>query len=178
VELVVYDPATGKPWPAQAGDLALTPNGLRLGEVTVVRPDPSPPLQPALATFGPLALIEATSPATTVAPGGQIPVELLWQAGEAPGEPLVVVVQLVDAAGHVADGLEAQPLEGRYPTQNWTAGELVRDRHTLSLPADLAPGAYRLIVGVYRAADRTRLETKTGLFGKSDHWVVKTVEVK
>ena len=97
VELVVYDPATGQPWPAQAGDLALTPNGLRLGEVTVVRPDPSPPMQPALATFGPLALIEATSPATTVAPGGQVPVELLWQAAEAPGEPLVVVVQLQDA---------------------------------------------------------------------------------
>ena len=59
VELVVYDPATGQPWPAQAGALALTPNGLRLAEVTVVRPDPSPPVQPALATFGPLALIEA-----------------------------------------------------------------------------------------------------------------------
>ena len=123
----------------------------------MVRPDPSPPMQPALATFGPLALIEATSPATTVAPGGQVPVELLWQAAEAPGEPLVVVTQLQDAAGHVVAGLEAQPLDGRYPTQNWAAGELVRDRHTLTLPADLAPGAYRLIVGVYRAADRARL---------------------
>ena len=178
VELVVYDPATGQPWPAQAGDLALTPNGLRLGEVTVVRPDPSPPMQPALATFGPLALIEATSPATTVAPGGQVPVELLWQAAEAPGEPFVVVVQLQDAAGRVVAGLEAQPLDGRYPTQSWAAGELVRDRHTLTLPADLAPGAYRLIVGVYRAADRARLETKAGLLGKSDHWVVTTVDVK
>ena len=178
MELVVYDPATGKPWPAQAGDLALTPNGLRLGEVTVVRPEPSPPMQPALATFGPLALIEAKSPATTVAPGGQIPVELLWQAADAPGEPLVVVTQLQDAAGRVAAGLEAQPLDGRYPTQNWAAGELVRDRHTLSLPADLPPGAYRLIVGLYRAADRTRLERRTGLLGKSDHWVVTTVDVK
>ena len=105
VELVVYDPATGKPWPGQAGDLALTPNGLRLGEVTVVRPDPSPPMQPARATFGPLALIEATSPATTVAPGGQVPVDLLWQAADAPGEPFVVVVQLQDAAGRVVAGL-------------------------------------------------------------------------
>ena len=81
-------------------------------------------------------------------------------------------------AGRVVAGLEAQPLDGRYPTQNWAAGELVRDRHTLTLPADLAPGAYRLIVGVYRAADRARLETKVGLFGKSDHWVVTTVDVK
>ena len=55
--------------------------------------------------------------------------------------------KLQDAAGHVVAGLEAQPLDGRYPTQNWAAGELVRDRHTLTLPADLAPGAYRLIVG-------------------------------
>ena len=178
IELVVYDPVTGKPWPVQAGDLTLTPNGLRLGEVTVVRPEPSPPMQPALTTFGPLALIEAKSPATTVAPGGQIPVELLWQAADAPGEPLVVVTQLQDAAGRVAAGLEAQPLDGRYPTQNWAAGEFVRDRHTLSLPADLPPGAYRLIVGLYRAADRTRLETRTGLLGKSDHWVVTTVDVK
>ena len=107
-----------------------------------------------------------------------MPVDLLWQAAEAPGEPLVVVVQLLDAAGHVVAGLEAQPLDGRYPTQAWAAGELVRDRHTLSLPADLAPGAYRLIVGMYRAADRARLETRAGLLGKSDHWVVETLEVK
>ena len=178
IELVVYDPVTGKPWPAQAGDLALTPNGLRLGEVTVVRPDPSPPMQPALATFGPLALIEATSPVTEIAPGGQVPLEVLWQAAEAPGEPFVVVTQLLDNAGHVVAGLEAQPLDGRYPTQSWAAGELVRDRHTLTLPADLAPGAYRLIVGVYPTADRARLETRTGLFGRSDHWFVTTVDVK
>jgi len=177
VELVVYDPATGKPWPAQAGDLALTPNGLRLGEVTVERPQPSPSLRPALATFGPLALIEAASPATTITPGGQAPVDLLWQAVEAPAEPLVIVVQLQDAGGRVVAGLEAQPLAGRYPTQNWAAGELVRDRHTLSLPADLVPGAYRLIVGAYRAGDRVRLETRDGLFGKSNYWVMKTVTV-
>jgi uncharacterized membrane protein len=194
VELVVYDPAAGTPWPAQSDRLATTPNGLRLGEVTVERPSPKArsdafrrrgagatevaTTNKALARFGRLALIEATSPATTVAPGGQIPVELLWQATEAPGEPLVVVTQLLDAAGNVAAGLEAQPLDGRYPMQNWAAGELVRDRHTLALPADLKPGAYRLIVGVYRAADRGRLETRVGLFGTSDHWQVTTVQVK
>ena len=178
VELVVYDPVTGQPWPSQAGDLALSPNGLRLGEVTVIRSEPSPPTQSALATFGPLALIEATSPATTVAPGGQIPVELQWQVMDTPGEALVVVMQLQDATGRVVAGLEEEPLAGRYPTQDWAAGEIVRDRHTLSLPADLAPDAYRLIVGVYRAADRARLQTRAGLFGRSDHWVVTTVEVK
>ena len=107
-----------------------------------------------------------------------MPVDLLWQAAEAPVEPFVVVVQLQDAAGRVVAGLEAQPLDGRYPTQSWAAGELVRDRHTLSLPSDLAPGAYRLIVGVYRAGDRARLKTRAGLLGKINQWTVKTVEVQ
>ena len=177
VELVVYDPATGNPWPAQTGTLASTQNGLRLGEITVVRPASPPPMRPAAARFGPLALIEASSPATTIAPGGQIPVDLLWQAATAPAEPLVVVVQLQDAAGAVVAGLEAQPLDGRYPTQEWIAGELVRDRHTLAVPADLAPGQYRLIIGIYRAADRGRLEGKAGIFGRSRHWVIGTVRV-
>ena len=178
MELVVYDPATGQPWPAQAGDLALTPNGLRLGEVTVVRPDPSPPMQPALATFGPLALIEATSPATTVAPGGQVPVELLWQAAEAPGEPFVVVVQLQDAAG-----------QRRRRAGGAAAGRPLSDaglgcRRARARPAHPhaagRPGAGRVPAdrGPVSRGGPGRLETKTGLFGKSDHWVVTTVEVK
>ncbi len=179
IELVVYDPATGQPWPAQAvpGGLAASPNGVYLGEVIITRAAEAATTNTALARFGPLALIEASTPATTVAAGGEIPLILLWQAADAPGEPLVVVVQLQDAPGAVAAGLEAEPAGGRYPTQAWAAGELVGDRHTLSLPPDLEPGTYQLIVGVYRAADRVRLETRVGLFGTRDHWTVKKVEI-
>ena len=178
IELVVYDPYTGRPWPAHGAIFTLTPNGVRLGEVTVTRPVPAPTSQPVLARFGPLALLEASSPATTIAAGGQVPVALLWQAADAPGEPLVVVVQLQDVAGAVVAGLEEEPTGGRYPTQAWTAGELVRDQHTLAVPAPLAAGQYRLIIGVYRAGDRTRLMTPRGPFGTRDHWAVKVVEVE
>ena len=177
IELVVYDPLTGQPWPAQGAVFALTSNGVRLGEVLVTRPTRAPTSQPALARFGPVALLEANSPATTITAGGQIPVALLWQAAAAPGEPLVVVVQMQDAAGAVVAGLEEEPAGGRYPTQAWTAGELVRDRHTLAVPATLASGQYRLIIGVYRAGDRLRLTTRRGPFGTRDYWAIKVVEV-
>ncbi len=178
VELVVYDPATGQPLPATGGELPATANGVRLGSVTVARPQTTPPLRPALGRFGPLALIEASSPATAVAPGGQIPVELLWQAVATPQEPLVVVIQLTSADGRVAAGLEAQPVAGRYPTQAWLSGDLVRDQHTLSLPADLPPGQYRLIIGVYRAADQARFTARSGLFGRADHIVIKQISIR
>ena len=75
-------------------------------------------------------------------------------------------------------GLEEQPLQGRYPTQKWAAGELVRDRHTLAVPGNLAPGIYRLIVGVYRAGDRARLLTRDGLFSRSDYYPIKRIAVQ
>ena len=143
VELVVYDPATGQPWPAQAGDLALTPNGLRLGEVTVLRTDPSPTMQPTLATFGPLALIEATSPVTEIAPGGQVPVDLLWQAAEAPVEPLVVVVQLQEPPVASSPG--------------WR-----RSRSTAAIPRRTGPPANSCVTGTPSRCRPTWRRTRTG----------------
>ncbi|MEI2692876.1 MAG: hypothetical protein V9H69_25420 [Anaerolineae bacterium] len=141
--LVVYDPQTGRPLAAAA------PSGMSggpavLGQVEVIRPAQPPAARPALADFGPLHLVEAASPAALVSPGDAIPVELLWQAApDFVPEPLVVVVQLLDSAGQVAASLEAEPLAGRHPTAQWQPGELVRDRHSLPLPADLAPGTYQ-----------------------------------
>jgi hypothetical protein len=180
VELVVYDPATGTPWEPVGQDVAQarTPGGLALGQITVQRPTSSGPILKSIGRFGALALVEAETPATTVAPGDEIPVELTWQAAQPPGEPLVVVLQLLAAEGQVATGLEAQPLGGRYPTQTWQQGEVVRDRHVLSLPADMAPGSYRLIAGVYRPGDGQRLRTRSGPCGTSDAVAIKPIQVR
>ncbi len=177
--LVVYDANTGQPLAGQPLDGAQAADpGVVLGRVTVERPEGAPAQKPAQAEFGPLALIEAHTPVTELSPGGRIPVDLLWQARSDPAETLVVVVQALDADGVVAANIEEQPLSGRYPTAGWQPGELVRDRHTLPLPADLAPGRYRLIVGVYRAADGRRLTTRTGLLTQSPSWIIKDFDVR
>jgi hypothetical protein len=174
--LVVYDPQTGQPLPVDGAEASQA----TLGAVQVARPAASSSL-PALADFGPLRLIEATTPAAAISPGDAIPVELLWQAApDFQAEPLVVVVQLLDQDGQVAASVEVEPLAGRYPTSQWRPGELVRDRHVLSLPDDLAPGYYSLIVGLYRAADGQRLITSGGLFGLAERnfWAVQEISVR
>jgi hypothetical protein len=125
--------------------------------------------------------VQASSPAALVSPGDSIPIDLLWQAApDFAAEPLAVVAQLLDADGQVAASLEAEPLAGRYPTARWQAGELVRDRHVLPTPADMAPGAYQLIVGLYRTADGQRLATGAGLWGLAtrDYAAVRPIEVR
>ncbi len=176
---VIYDPGEGKvvnpDGPPTMGD------HVPLGIITVTRPAETPAIQSAVADFGPLRLVEATSPVTAIPPGAGAPVELLWQA--APGfvpEPLVVVVQLLDQQGQVTASLEAEPLAGRYSAAQWQPGELVRDRHMLPVPDGVAPGRYQLIVGLYRAADGQRLTAISGLLGltQRDHFLVRELEVR
>jgi len=189
VQLIAYDPGTGQPPGAWEAATALTasaplaasttaPYGLILGRLNVERPEPLPGTQPARATFGPLALLSAATPATQVSPGDALPVELTWQALTPPGEAYVEVLQLLDGAGRVVAGLESQPVNGRYPTQAWAAGEIVRDRQTLTIPKDLPAGTYRLIAGLYRAKDGMRLKTRSGLWGQSDHYLVGQIKTK
>jgi hypothetical protein len=175
VELVIYDPATGAPYDFRAGrgSSGMPSAPLALGTVTVTKTVAS--ARPTLAAFGPLALLEASTPATVVSPGDAVPVDLLWQAREAPGEPLVVVVQALDEQGAVRAALEAQPAGGAYPTDRWETGEIVRDRHTLVLGEAVPAGTYRLIAGVYRAAGGTRL-AKEG--SRADHAVIGAFEVR
>jgi uncharacterized membrane protein len=179
--LVPYEAGSGRPLEvagtANAPRLAAA-QGVVLGSVTVERPRTPPPTRDAVARFGPLALITAESAATTLSPGDGLAVDLLWQAREAPGEPYVVVVQLLDPRGAVVAGVESQPVSGGYPTTRWTAAELVRDRHYLTLPPAIEDGEYSLILGLYRGSDSRRLTTRTGLFSHSDHWRIKDIAIR
>lgn len=161
--LVPYDPLTGQPLEVGAPAIGGT-GGWELARIEVVRPGATAP-RPALALFeDDIALVTAQSPATTISPGDAIPLEVTWQAQPAyRAEDMVVVVQLLDDQGEVAANYEAQPLGGRYGTGVWQPGELVRDRHFLTTPADLAPGRYRLVVGLYRANSGERLTVPCGL---------------
>jgi hypothetical protein len=177
--LVVYDPQTGEP--LEATGAAASGDGAVLGQVRVDRPAEAVPLRRALADFGPVRLVTADTPATTVSPGGAVPLDLLWQAGpDQRGESLVVVAQLLDDQGKVVAGLEEEPLNGRYGTARWQPGELVRDHHVLSVSVGTRPGRYDLIIGLYGLPGRERLKTPAGLLGlrPQDHFPLREIEVR
>ncbi len=84
-----------------------------------------------------------------------LPVEIVWQALAPPADPYVATLQLLAGDGALAAQNDAPP--GGRPTTQWVAGEYVTDTRTLALPEGLAPGAYRLIVGLYDARSLARL---------------------
>jgi hypothetical protein len=187
VVVVVYDPQTGRPLASSSGTGAEGASAL-LGWVTAdksskdnSRPSLALAARRALADFGPLRLLQASTPATMVSPGDAVPVSLTWQAASSfGGDALVVVVQLLDDHDRVMASLEEEPLAGRYPTARWQPGELVGDRHDLTVPQGTQPGRYRLAIGLYRAVDRVRLSAGAGFLGlmPRQYFPAGTVEVR
>jgi len=94
--------------------------------------------------------------------GDILPTVLYWRAARSVEANYQVFVQLLDADGRRVAGSDGQPALWTRPTTSWRPGELIADRHALQLPADLAPGQYRLIAGLYLLAGGQRLMTDDG----------------
>ena len=90
-------------------------------------------------------------------PGEGAEVILLWQAERDIDADYVVFLQLVGADGKIWTTRDSAPVSGQYPTSRWIRNEIVRDTHTLLLPADMPNGDYALQVGLYRSTDAQRL---------------------
>jgi hypothetical protein len=90
-------------------------------------------------------------------PGLPVHLILFWQAQTAPGRPYTVFTHVLDGNSKVWAGKDNEPVDGFYPTTQWTPGEVVRDPYDIPLPTDLAPGEYRLSVGMYDPTTQERL---------------------
>jgi hypothetical protein len=99
-------------------------------------------LDPTFARFNGVTLIGQRLPSGVVRPGGQLPIETLWRGERELATSLTLTAELVGDSRTVPLG--SSPLGGRYTTVRWQPGEIVRDRETFRLPADLPDGRYQL----------------------------------
>ncbi len=84
--------------------------------------------------------------------GDNLHLSLTWHALEPVPRDWTVFIHLVERDG--SDTIVAQsnsrPQQGQFPTTLWTTGDWLRDTHTITLPATLAPATYTVRVGLYR----------------------------
>jgi len=94
-------------------------------------------------------------------PGQAVAVKLVWQARRQVNQEYKVFVHLLGADGRPVAQSDAVPVGWTRPTFGWQVGESVTDVHTLDLAPNLAPGVYRLVVGMYDIAGQ-RLSVASG----------------
>ena len=130
---------------APAGDAAILP----LTALASTRRFDAPALDAVIGVNfdGFLRLLGVNLPSQPARPGQPWRVTLAWQALTPPAADLGSFVQLLDANGRLRSQANRPP--GDRPTSAWLPGEVVATTYDLDLPADLPPGAYRLIAGLY-----------------------------
>jgi hypothetical protein len=108
-----------------------------------------------------------------------IEVTLYWQTEAPLEENYTVFVQLLDSNGHLVTQHDGQPLFGYLPTRDWSPGDIIPDRHRLSLPDGLPAGRYQLIAGMYRLETLERLPVQPSSgSGAHDYVTLSQLEIR
>jgi hypothetical protein len=87
-------------------------------------------------------------------------VTLYWLALREVGADFKTFVHLLDGSGQVVAQHDGDPVGGFTPTTRWRSGEVIADRHRLSLPTGLAAGSYVLKAGMYQFEPLRNLQTE------------------
>ena len=66
-------------------------------------------------------------------------------------------------------------MKGKYPVGAWKAGEIIRDQHTVRLPAGWASPSVEVYVGLWRGA--TRMPVKAGPHDAEGRVLAATIPV-
>jgi hypothetical protein len=134
---------------------------------------PSPASTPLNVSFqGGLTLVDFTVMEDALAPGGVLKLRLTWQAPaaadlagqELPAGSIIAFVQLLDET----EGKKVAQVDRLLvDLQNFTQspllpGQTIQQGYGLQLPADLPPGDYSLMVGLYKAGNGQRLSRADG----------------
>jgi len=106
-------------------------------------------------------------------PGDEIGLTLYWRAYRPIDTDYTVFVHLEDGDGRLVLAADGPPRGGDYPTSIWSPGEVIDDPHAIRLPADLLPGTYHVLIGLYRLETGERLPVN-----ESDQIKLETITIR
>ncbi|HVZ72623.1 MAG TPA: carbohydrate-binding family 9-like protein [Polyangia bacterium] len=90
----------------------------------------------------------------TVEPGKDVKLTHYWKLVAAPGDGWKTFTHLEGPNHQSFINADHAPVKGKYPVSAWKVGDIVRDEHTVRLPAGWASDTLNVYVGLWRGNDR------------------------
>ncbi len=118
--------------------------------------------QPLPFEFGGSVRLLGWQPPAPTAAGSTVLLNFYWQTLRPVGANYTTFIHLLNDSGQIVAQLDLAPFAGTRPTASWQPGEISHDDYPLSLPPGLAPGSYRLKLGLYQPANGARLALADG----------------
>jgi hypothetical protein len=85
-----------------------------------------------------------------IAAGDTIAITLWWESLHNQLDERSIMLHLRNSADERIIDADGPPASGGRPTTQWRTGEVIIDDRRLTIPADLPPGRYWLVIGSYR----------------------------
>jgi len=109
-------------------------------------------------------------------PGKAVHVTNYWKVIEPPGEGWRIFTHLEGPNHHGFVNDDHGAIAGKYPVEQWKAGEIVRDQRTITVPANWAASSMLIYVGAWKG--QTRLSVKSGPSDGSNRVLAATIPIK
>jgi hypothetical protein len=155
--LVAIRPTGGedRPLTFYPGWLASRTNALSLPPVAVTGP---PLTTPGAANFDDRILMLSTDLGQrTLPPGAPLELAIRWQGIQAMEHDYTLFIHLLAPDGTLKGQIDVWPLDGTYPTSQWSEGKAFEDSYTVYVDPDAPPGAYQVAIGWYLLETMERL---------------------
>jgi hypothetical protein len=124
-------------------------------------------------------LLDADIGKDVAGPGELIPIRLRWRGLRSMDEDYTVFVHLVGPDGRLHGQADSWPVQGSYPTSQWSPGKEVTDRYEVRLDPGAPAGHYRIEVGWYLLGTMERLQVlDEGGRSVADSFVIGTIDVR
>lgn len=158
--------ATGQP--ARCHWLAEMANSCELGTLTVA----DEAIDDAIIFENQVLLLDSQIDRDTMKPGESLKVDLTWRGLKSWPDNYTAFVHLLGPDGKVHGQVDQWPVQGTLPTSSWTAGQVVDDPYTITLPPDAPSGQYQVEVGWYLLSTLRRLNVLDAGGRPSDDHVI------
>jgi hypothetical protein len=109
-------------------------------------------------------------------PGKELKLTHYWKAVATPGDGWKVFTHLEGPNHQGFVNADHGPIGGKYPLSQWKPGEIIRDQHTVMLPASWTQESVLVYVGAWRGP--TRLTVKSGANDGAGRVLAATIPVQ
>lgn len=109
-------------------------------------------------------------------PGKPITLTHYWKSMASPGEGWKVFTHFEGPNHQGFFNADHGPISGKYPVDQWKAGEIIRDQYTVTLPANWTASSINVYAGVWRGQER--LSVTSGPSDGHDRVLVGSIPVK
>jgi hypothetical protein len=103
-----------------------------------------------------------TNPNEAIIEGQTLQLTLYWKALQETSESYKVFIHLVGTDGLIYGQIDALPLNGKAPTNEWGADEVITDQYKVPVKPGAPADQYQVVIGFYKPSDGGRLPLAGG----------------